>query len=70
MSSSSFSCHTHSENKVGVTGKKSVTSNCFWIDIQADDSTITIFFDNAEQIKKLGLDIARFADHPDEYAPE
>ena len=70
MSSSSFSVHTHSENKIEVTGKKSVTSNCFWIDIQADDSTITIFFDNAEQIKQLGLDIARFADHPDEYEPE
>ena len=70
MSSSSFSCHTNSENKIEVTGKKSVTSNCFWIDIQADDSTITIFFDNAEQIKKLGQDIIGFVERPDEYAPE
>tara|TARA_R110000744_G_scaffold196160_1_gene315352 strand:- start:15515 stop:15727 length:213 start_codon:yes stop_codon:yes gene_type:complete len=70
MSSSAFSVHTRSENNIEVTGKKSVTSNCFWIDIQADDSTITIFFESADKIKQLGLDIARFADHPEEYAPE
>jgi|TARA_R110000851_G_scaffold19450_1_gene59878 hypothetical protein len=70
MSSSSFAVHTHVENKIEVTGKKSATSNCFWIDIQADDSLITIFFDNAEQIRKLGKDIVGFADHPEEYAPE
>jgi hypothetical protein len=70
MSSSSFTVHTHSENRIEVTGKKSLTSECYWIDIQADDSLITIFFDNAEQIKKLGQDIIGFVERPEEYAPE
>ena len=71
MSSSSFTVHTHVENKIEVTGNRSIQgSKSYWIDIQVDESVITIFFDNAEQIKQLGLDIARFADHPEEYAPE
>lgn len=69
MSSSHFSVHTHGGDKIEVTVQES-TSNCYWMDIKIDDSTITIFFDNAEQIRKLGKDIVGFADHPEEYAPE